>query len=95
MLAERTPAATLIGQNLIREIQLGWPVSTASLMMWRGRNSLIQKGVASGLPQVITGYRESFSPETLAVLEAALNAAWDAVRKRRGLRSAGNPNWSG
>ena len=25
------------------------------------------------------GYRESFSPETLAVLEAAFNAAWDAV----------------
>ena len=26
-----------------------------------------------------SGYRESFSPETLAVLEAAFNAAWDAV----------------
>src|SRR6476620_1813765 len=26
-----------------------------------------------------TGYRESFSAETLAVLEAAFNAAWDAV----------------
>ena len=25
------------------------------------------------------GYRESFSPDTLAVLEAAFNAAWDAV----------------
>jgi hypothetical protein len=25
------------------------------------------------------GYRESFSPETLAVLEAAFSAAWDAV----------------
>jgi hypothetical protein len=26
-----------------------------------------------------SGYRESFTPETLAVLEAAFNAAWDAV----------------
>ena len=26
-----------------------------------------------------SGYRESFSAETLAVLEAAFNAAWDAV----------------
>ena len=25
------------------------------------------------------GYRESFGPETLAVLEAAFNAAWDAA----------------
>jgi hypothetical protein len=26
-----------------------------------------------------SGYRESFDPETLTVLEAAFNAAWDAV----------------
>ena len=26
-----------------------------------------------------SNYRDSFSPETLAVLEAAFNAAWDAV----------------
>ena len=26
-----------------------------------------------------SSYRDSFSPETLAVLEAALNAAWEAV----------------
>jgi hypothetical protein len=26
-----------------------------------------------------SSYRESFSPEMLAVLEAAFNAAWDAV----------------
>jgi hypothetical protein len=42
------------------------------------------------------GYRESFSPETLAVLEAAFNAAWDAVAASGlGLRSTGNPNCSG
>ena len=34
---------------------------------------------ARSRPVPFSGYRESFSPETLAVLEAAFNAAWDAV----------------
>jgi hypothetical protein len=40
----------------------------------------INFGLGSWSPAMpFTGYRESFGPETLAVLEAAFNAAWDTV----------------